>query len=377
MNNSSNPRSSFADYDRTREADWIAPVTINVILMLSTFWMLISLIHHGIQTGKWKNITKKKAEKLNRGLVYTSVVVTAIFCFLRLLFSFIYMNVGFAPGENLVCAVFAELVAVTYACNIFSAMTFLWLRQRIFYTHRLLRVGYSKITKAFSVASIVIIYTGGLTGFIWLRASTVRFASRVGCRAITIFPPERVVLYLILIFLLTSFGQFTLLGLFIHALKRANTQSQTTDNYFHSIKKDDLELNACECQNQINSSENGVDGETAVSALSSSISNSGILEADETQAQPSLTVARDKRSKQLKSNVVSLKSVFKRTFIFAVISVLADAVVPAAVAVRGFPRAVLLIYDLNAFLSLVFVVFSFVNFKRMIFSPCLGPDEKN
>ena len=293
---------NFTKYNRIKDPAWTAPLAISVILLVFTLWVLISLIHHGIKTGKWKNIKTNKEEKLSKGIAYTLVIVTAVFCFLRLLFSIVYMNVGFSPDENLVCAVLVEILAVTYSFNIFSAMTFVWIRQRIFYSNRLLGEGYSKFTKTFSLASILIIFLGGLVGFLVVRILTYRFSSSTGCLAV--FPSEGIVLYLILIFCLTTFGQCTLLGLFIYALKKLS-------------------------QNKISK-------------------------------------AKSSNSKY------SVKSILRRTFIIAVLSIVADAMVPWSALVWDAPRAVTAMYNANAFLIMMLTIFSFANFKQLIFSPFIN-----
>ena len=302
--NNINIISNFTNYqyDRTKDPAWTAPLAVNVALLIFALWVLISLIHHGIKTGKWKNIKTNKDEKLNKGIVYTLVIVTAVFCFLRLFFSLVCMNVGFSPDENLVCAVLVEILAVTYTFNIFSAMVFLWLRQRIFYSNRLLGESYSKFTKILSLASILIIFFGGLVGFLVNRILTYRLTSSFGCWVV--FPSEGIVLQLILIFCLTTFGQCTLLGLFVYALRKSS--------------------------------------------------------------QDKVSKASPCKSKR------SVKLVLRRTFIIAVLSIVTDAMVPWSALVWDVPRAVTSIYNANAFLNMILVIFSFANFKQLIFSPCIN-----
>ena len=357
--NESNISANFTEYDYTKETSWIIAISINVVLLFSTLWVLISLIHHGIQTEKWKNIPTSKSEKLNTGVVYSCVVAIAVFCFARLFFSIASMNVGYSKDDFAICVVMVETVSVAYACNIFSAMTFLWLRQRIFYTHRLLNVSYSKFTKVFSVISIFVIYVGGSIGFIWLRASSVQSTHRIfGCTSRTIFPPERTALYLVLIFSLTSFGQFTLLGLFIHALRSANyNPNKTPKTSVSSAQISTITKNSSLSNSSIH--------RKGSEPMSSTAHNNNIRNEASPQNSSAVYVGKNKVN-----NNASVKSTLKRTFIFAVVSVLADAFVPWAVALRNYRRAVLLIYNFNAFLNLMFVIFSFANFEKLIFSPC-------
>ena len=163
---------NFTFYERMKQPDWIAPVTVNLLILPSCLWILISLIHHGIKTGKWIKKCAKPSEKLNSGHVYTSVVMGAVFCLLHSLCILIYYCIGYQENENVACDVLLTIVFGFYAGQIFSTMTFLWLRQRIFYSNPMLKLYYSKTIKAISIVSIVIIYSGGLCGFILLRVVT-------------------------------------------------------------------------------------------------------------------------------------------------------------------------------------------------------------
>jgi len=58
-------------------SDWILPVTFNVILLFITLFILFSMTHYGVKTGKWKRNHAFCIEKLNGDWVYTLALVLA------------------------------------------------------------------------------------------------------------------------------------------------------------------------------------------------------------------------------------------------------------------------------------------------------------
>ena len=335
-----NISSNLTDNDRTKEAGRIAAITITTVLLFSDLWILISLIHHGIQTGKWRKIMTNREEKLNGGLVYSSVVMTASFCALRLMLTLIHLNVGYNEGEDAICDLFAILVSVAYSCTIFSAMAFLWLRQRVFYTHRLLRVSYSRFTKTLSVSSIFLTFGSALFGFSVSRLHSKNFSSRFGCMA-TLPPPRDIALYLMLILLLATLGQAALLGLFFYALKKLKPSKTKTN------------VNACQSSSPNQSIENQMGNSNNVQTHENSSFACAVVQTETNQIQSKAPV----------------HLALRRTLILAVFTFLSDAFFPWTFFAWSSVRGGTVIFNINVFLNTIFVIFSFTNFKQMLFSP--------
>ena len=345
MSNSTPTRFNFTS-DRTEEADWIVSSVINIALFLSTMWVLASLIHHGIKIGKWKN---DHSEMLSGGKIYTSLVVLGGFCWLHSLFTLAFLNVGFRPNQDLLCEFLISIVSGSYNCVIFSVMTFLWLRQRVFYSNPVLKIGYSKRLNYFSLSSITFVYLGGIIGFILLRFSSKLHASPRGCMIVFTEREFLIILYFVLIFVSICFGQFTLLGLFIYALKSANQSRTTTEHNSTSP--------ASPHTNNV-STKNG-------KATSVNLHCTGNVKAHSHQAVPTY-----RRSPS--HNHLTIKDILRKTFIFAVVSVLSDILVVVVAIVSKNIRVTAALYNFNAFILLKFVVYTFANFKQMIFSPCFS-----
>ena len=321
-------------------SDWIVPITINILLLLSTLWMLISLLHHGIKTEKWKKSSKRNTRKRNGNLVYTSLFVIAVFCFLHLLFSLVFLNVGFNKNQDLICAVTVGLITTTSTVEFFSLMTYLWLRQRSFYSHPLLSKNYSRPVKVLSFASIIFLYVGGLVRFIVLRVKTNCFSSLDGCYfTINFQPPELFLLFLVLTFLISWMGQIMLLGLLAHALKSAST--------VHLGKTDDL--------NQ--------DKLTNSTFQSKTVDNGNELSVKTKNSRPPFTTL-NKQSDAL------VKKALRKTLIFSIASVVTNIItLVIASAVEYHPRIAIAVFNSYAFLYLLYASFTFAKFQKILFWP--------
>ena len=332
--------------DKTERSDWIFSVSTNILLLLATSWILIALIHHGVRSGKWKENEITNFEKFSKGDVFTTVVVAAVFCLLHLIFSLVFLNVGFTEYDNITCEAITDIAFILYAFVILSTMTFLWLRQRIFYTHRILNVIYSKLIKVLSLGSIIFVYVGGITGFVLLRIATHRFSTLEGC--VSVFTNDYVLLlvYYISIYLCLCIGQFTLLGLFMHALRRANNahKSIVATSFTKISFRNSLKL-----QN--------------VPKLCRKTNTGGAKEREEVKSKANI------RRSQTRSSTVLVKKILRKTLIFAVASVFSDAAIPIVVYFINNPRVTMLVYNMNAFTSLVFVILSLANAKQIVLFP--------
>ena len=43
--------------DCLQRADWIGPIAINIVLLVLSIWVLISVMHYGIKTKKWSQVS--------------------------------------------------------------------------------------------------------------------------------------------------------------------------------------------------------------------------------------------------------------------------------------------------------------------------------
>ena len=352
MNNSITSAMNSSFYDRTKEANWIIPVTVTVLMLTANFWIIISLSHHGVKTGKWMKKRTKTVDKLSSGVIYSSVLVIAVFCFLRLLFSFVLMNIGFSENESVSCGAISDAVFVIYFFVVFSTAVFLWLRQRVFFTHPILKANYSKTVKFFSFASIVFIFVTGIIVLAVRRLGSLHLSSLEGCKFNVTAAMQNQSLnleygqpfYVLFVILSGSLGQVMLLCLFIYGMKKAGQ----TNTKAKSITISDLGS----VENQLANN-----------------SNTAVFSPSHNKASTDVILHHTKPN----SNEL-IKHILRKTLIFALCSVLFD-IIAAAVAtvyVQTFYRIVVAVYNVNAFFNLLFVILSFARSRQMLFSFCSG-----
>ena len=302
----------------TKQVDWIVPVTITIILIILTLWILLSLVHYGVKTNIWHFGVQSSPldNMMSVGLIYTTVVVCAVMTLCCIIVNLVYLNVGFNQNDSNLCDNIADTAIGFYAWIVFFVNLFYWLRQRVFFKNKMLNIDYNKILKLLSSFSIIIIFIGGLSSFIVNIYPNNRIATNNGC----LFQPQDNlrpafwVPFIVVIIL----GQGMIFGLFVYALKKCSDfAKQQTE-----ILKDDKQL----------------------------------------------------------SSVKVIKLTLKKTLVFAVISTIADffnqIFIHYIVDPNENRRFVTLVSNVNAFLNVLFLVLSFVNYKEIL-SSLWRSDVKN
>jgi len=346
MNRTKNLENHSTAFDYTKEASWIVPVIINILLLLATLWVLFSLVYYGIKTGKWKRIHLSNFDKLNAGLIYTSVIVVGVMCTVYLVITLVYMNVGFGLNNHYLCDTIADLTTCFYALVLFANMVFLWLRQRTFYAHSILQATYSKALKVVSSASIIIIFVSGLIAVILRAIPDDHDSTQNGCRY---KPDEDLVAGYVIYFFVTLFsGQVVLLGLFVYALKKTSSSIHDQNNAKSKTRISKLK-------------ENQQNAEYDNTATSTANSNSNNPHNRLSPSSSSNTRASNER----------VKVILRKTFFFAVLSVLLDTILQIVLFfVTVQERTIYALFIINAFFNVLFVIFSFVEVQTLLFSPC-------
>jgi len=337
--------------DYTFQTDWIVPVTINFLLLILTAWILLSLVCYGVKTKKWRRKQASNADMLNIGPIYTTVVFAAIFCSLHQTINLIYLNVGF-NGSNSKQDEFCDMLGDTAVCFyfliLFSVNLFYWFRQRIFFQNEMLKVSYSKGVKILSFASIFVLFAGGLAVLIINNVPNNRQGSFDGCT----FKPEesRRVAYWVPIVAITIIGQVVLLGLLAYAVKVTKAISNST---YKSIKAKLRFRGSSKSQ-------------IVVGNMPSHDSCSGASTA-KSPSSKSTTIRKKTNSKK------AVRKILKKTLLFGVISTVLDIFIQILIhyltSPDGHRRYVTTVSNLNAFLNIVFLIFSFVQYKDILSSP--------
>ena len=332
-------------YIYTEQVDWIIPVAINIILTVITIIILISLIHYGIKTRKWQNIRRSDHEKLHAGAVYGSVLLCSVMCVFRYASSMAAMNTGFGIGKNQLCDRIADLAYCSYALVLFCIGSFLWLRQRIFFVNNMLNVSYKVWIKVISFSSFFLLIGLSLFVIIYNIAPLTYKSTKQGC----IYKPNddvKDVFWLIGSGVLVVF-HFGLLGLFAYALL--------------SVKSNRNNENRCK-YNKNDKRWNSIKSVMVVSTIAQ-------------QERNSKTNKKMKVNKMETSNFRKIKLLLIKTLVLAILSILADIFIQIfanyIIDPNGHRRWSHMIFDINTFINLMFLVFSFNTAKQMLtFSWC-------
>ena len=326
-------------YARTTQLDWILPIIFNVMLIFVTFWLLISLIHYGVKTKKWRH-THGNPDELSSGLVYSSVIACAVSCMFRYLVSLAFINAGFNEDEKELCEALVNASSAAYAFVLTFVGLFMWLRQRAFYSNRVLNVNYNKVIKFFSVICIACIF-GYVLFAVFLHAFlNYHIATTQGCKRQT---DNDLVAHWVAASVGVIFFTLSLLALLSYALTHTGLPTRSTKSSTYSISKKSVFL-----------------------YKKQRFSNNG---------------KKVRRCECLKSKPKSfcatktIKLILRRTIAVAIVLIASNVAVQIFSRyienTEGNRRFASVIFDASAFLNLLFLIFSFASYKEMFTSPCI------
>lgn len=323
---------STSQYDLSYKWSYYAALPTYITLMVLDLWILTSLIHYGIKTGKWSQLQTNNSEKLNSGFIYTSVIACSVLIFFYYLIFIIDHHNGYDENTMFSCNIGTDSLKVMYVTTVFTVNTFLWLRQRVFYTNMLVTTRFRKLLNVFSFSIIIIIFIGAVAGAVISSLPNDSQPSSIGC----VYKPNgnlRIFSLYIAISIIV-FGQASLMGLLLYGLVsvQGNT-SQTT------------------CKNVLCCHKNDSETENSVSGIS-----------------------RNRPTTVNTKTMANVHRIIQKTVIFAILSFAADtAVLTFDLLYRQpYTRRDLtgILACLAVFLNLFFLIFSFIPWREMITSPC-------
>ena len=329
--------------DYFHEVTYILAVSINATLIALSLWILFSLVHFGVKTGQWSGRQKRNADKLNAGWIYSSVVVCAIIAITRFITSQVAHNVGFGEDKNERCEKIGDALYMEYACVLFCNFVFLWLRQRTFFTNKMLNFGYNKILKVLSGSSIFVLFGAGLAVAI-IDAIPIRHSSSpIGCRNNS------------------ASGSLNSWFWALRAITPAIAQLLMLVLLVYPIAKNiDGLQQSCFCLSRQTDNSPNHTSSPSLSSLSKSEAGSDLRNKQIT-LKPISGLQFTKRSSD------TVKKIMIRTVVFGFIAVLTDIslIVVLATSILNprnprLRRVMVTFYDMKAFLNLMFVIMSFV-----------------
>ena len=294
-----------------------------IVLMIVDLWLIISLIHYGIKTKKWRRFQPGNPNSLSSGRIYLSVIICSVAAFFYHLFIAVYRNIGFHQNEAQLCKAMSDLIDIMYTSCLFSVIFFLWFRQRALYTAFLPMVRFTKLFNFFSFISIVISSVLGITSIILLILTNDIAASSIGC----VIKNNRI--FQLVTFMISGiaiiFGQVSLLVVFIHVLIVMQE---------HDVKERWKSLFCC-------------------------------------KHQPSIEHTRGQPVDETKTIV---DKIIKKATVFAALSLFSDLLVVSLsflIPRRGNRHEIIsALGSISVSMNLYFVILSFITWKDMITSPC-------
>ena len=212
-----------ASYIRWQHWNWILPETVNIISILITLWILFSLIYYGNKSKMWVTKNKKNFEKLNTGFILMAAVLCAVMALFRFISSQFVFNIGFSVTENKHCKIVFDASSVSFCLACWAVFIYLWVRQLVFYTNRMLNIDFSKGLRFFSYLSIILISLHGLGSILANTIPIKGMSTLKGCVFIPLDSTTSAIAVM-LGSLGMLFGQIILVGLLIYPLHKHNNQ---------------------------------------------------------------------------------------------------------------------------------------------------------
>ena len=347
---------SSAFYSVARQEDWFIPFTINIVLTIITLYLLISIIHYGIKTKKWRSseTSLSNIHKMNAGTVYTFLVFTAVMCLFRYVISLVHMLVGFEENQKRLCEAIADSAFVAYSMVLWCVFMFLWLRQRAFYTNRMLSIGTTRLVRVLSFGSIILITFSGLGYMLFFTIPKNYDSSPMGC--IYVADDTLRLGYGIYVIAVLFLAQLMLLCLFIYPVCKIHRLG-------HAEKKKSVSpsVKTLDESESTSKSQGSSTPFAETSQLQNSEYNLDVLSRN--QKQSSFSARPPSRG---------IRKILTKTLVFAVLSTALDVLLQifTKYATSGFEhrRFNIILFDIAAFFNLLFLVLSFVTSKKILFS---------
>jgi len=346
--------------DHMQQLGWILPVIFMLVFISIKTWFLVSLIHYGVTTKKWKKQNYGNPEILSSGFLFFSVIVCNALCIVYSVLWLIFIIVGFKVGEeDEFCNSLSHAIIIIWVLIKLSIHIFLWLRQRAFYKNKMLSVNYSKKIKFLSAISIFVILTAMSSIAIYSLFPENSRSSENGCSTMLENDMGIIVFWVSALFVFI-FGQIIMLGLFVYAINHVKSQNT-------SICISVLNEFCCCIQNRREEpAQNLQNISTPVHVIT--IQCATTSNATSTKYQSTSNFSRPQINTEEK-----VKIILRKTFVSGVIFMIFDVLISSVFSIpniRNNNRLASLIASINALLHLLLLVFSFVRYRKMLFSPC-------
>ena len=362
------PNSTLITY--WTQPDWIIPVVLNIFLMIFSTWIFVCLIHYGIKTKKWKKDPMTKSiDHLSGGLVYSSAVACSVISVVEYVLTQISYNVEFRGENAIVCEIVNDLQFSAYLLVIFFNFVFLWNRQRVFYANKILNANYAKSVRAVSAFSLALIIAGGCLVIALHVVNHNYVSSPAGC--VYIPASQTVVIIsstLSAVVIITA--ELILLSLLIHPLKLILGKK----DFWHHL------WSCCSSQskphpNQFKEVTSTSNNASTTSTINISLDvTSNIVKKNQSLPSKSSALTSCQKTTRLR-----VRTIMIRTLVFGALTIFTDVflIIIYATPLLDFHqpshrRISSAFDDVNVLINLLFVIFSFLSYKKIMTTLCMN-----
>ena len=306
--------------------NWIVPFELSLYSVLITIdiYLIVALMNYGIRTGKWfRQTQKQRFQVLNTGSIYSSLVICAVLALIYHVLVVVYSIIGYNENENMICEVINDVQRGVYVLILSGVSMFLWLRQRAFYTTYLPNAMFGKTVKCFSFITIFLVLTGLIIASTLSHIPRNHTSSPNGC--VYVSDGNSFSIWIYIAMASVALSQISLLYLFLNALLKTK-RSDLCGNY--------RGFPFC-CQN--------------------------------------IKFENVQKSKKPNKITKIVQIIIKKTFIFAVLSLICDFVTLSLALVlskdnqREDVTTIIVSIDISA--NVMFLILSFISWKEIITSP--------
>ena len=372
----SNSSSNVSTLFYQSRVDWILPVSLNAVFLLVNLVILFSMVHYGVKAGKWKRNHVLFVDKLNGGWVYTLAVKFTCMSFIKLIVTQVSYNTGYGLDEDFTCEVVNDMDFIVYGLVVFLDFAFLWIRQRIFYSNKMLNIDFSKFLRFLSLFSLLLIGVAGTMVVIFTILPINFFSSPRGC---TFKSNSSAIVLISSIFsaVTITLAEVILVFLLVYPLQNRLENRKLFESIFccdnsnfSRSGKESAEVNRDSIQNYPSpsiSNQRYLHGKPADTSLEPEPHKK--VGSKSTDGNPGLTSqCCGRRSCQ------KIKQVMRKTIIFGSISLFSHILLIfinslSDLSNPGKRRILSTFYDINVMLNILLVVFSFSTYKRILLSP--------
>ena len=373
-----NSTNKTTEFDYWARLDWILPVSINGVLMLLASWILFSMIRQGVKTGTWKQ-NPVHLDKLNGSWVYTLAISCAAISVAKYIMTQLSYNLGFGVDQDRTCDVVNKINFINYCLVLFFTFSLIWARQRVFYSNKMLNISYGRTIRFVSAASILLILLAGVLIIVFTVIPPVYRSTPRGCSYYPNVNPRLELYVSVAEALIVLTAQTMLMFLFIYPLQKRLRKTGCSIGKFCFARRH-FTATASATRAKITSSPDSENRPSENHLVQETNRSSDLENSRQNQTvHKNFTVVYSSafsnwmKTSQAKQSAQKIKNVLRRTLIFGSLAIFTDIFL---IFINYAPflnvydpehrRISLLFYDINVMLNLLFVLFSFSSWKKII-----------